>query len=150
MLQLTHPWPPVGTCLLACSAVFLCTDQFGWSTTVRLWDIWRAPEHLLCLLPKHRAEACLIWQRYHGSSHTLTFPAALYTDKGLIQVQSMSKTTGNTLPPRVVLLFGPCSFLTNAENAVPITQMEQFLSTKEQIDAFEWNAWLKEYLMSYL
>lgn len=30
-----------------------------WSTTVP-WDIWRALEHLLCLLPKHPAEACLI------------------------------------------------------------------------------------------
>lgn len=64
---------------------------------------------------KHPAEACLISQRYHGSSRTITFPAALYTDKGLLQLQSMSKTTGNILAPSEVLMFGPCSFTTNAE-----------------------------------
>lgn len=65
----------------------------------------------VCLLPKHPAAACLIWQSYHGTSHTHTSPAALYTDKGLLQVQSTSKTTGDTLLPRVVLPFGPCSSL---------------------------------------
>ncbi|KAM7389079.1 hypothetical protein PAMP_023076 [Pampus punctatissimus] len=84
----------------------------------------------VCLLPKHPVAACLIWQSYRGTSHTHTSPAALYTDKGLLQVQSTSKTTGDTLPPRVVLPFGP----TNAEN---ISQIEQFLTTKERRDNFE-------------
>lgn len=52
----------------------------------------------VCLLPKHPAAACLIWQSYRGTSHTHISPAALYTDKGLLQVQSTSKTTGDTLP----------------------------------------------------
>lgn len=103
----------------------------------------------VCLLPKHPAAACLIWQSYHGTSHTLTFPAAMYTDKGLLQVQSTSKTTGDTLPPRVVLPFGSCSFLTNPENAVPVPQMEQFFTTKEQRDGFECHTWLNEFLISY-
>ena len=47
MLQLTHPWPPAGRSPPARSAVFLCTDQFGWSTTVCPWDIWRTLEQLL-------------------------------------------------------------------------------------------------------
>lgn len=52
----------------------------------------------VCLLPEHPAAACLIWQSYRGTSHTHISPAALYTDKGLLQVQSTSKTTGDTLP----------------------------------------------------
>lgn len=59
---------------------------------------------VVCLLPRHPAVACLIWQSYHFASHTVyththTSPAALYTDKGLLQVQSTSKTTGDTLYP---------------------------------------------------
>lgn len=101
----------------------------------------------VCLLPKHPAAACLIWQSYQGTSHTHISPAAQYTDKGLLRVQSTSKTTGDTLPPRVVLPFGPCSSLTNAENAVPNPQMEQFLTTKEQRDDFECHTCLNEYLI---
>lgn len=103
----------------------------------------------VCLLPKHPAAACLIWQSYHGTPHTRTSPAALYTDKGLLQVQSTSKTTGDRLPPRVVLPFGPCSSLTNAENAVPISQREQFLITKEQKGDSEYHTFLNEYLKLY-
>ena len=101
---------------------------------------------VVCLLPKHPAAACLIWQSYHGTSHTHTSPAALNTDKGLLQVQSTSKTTGDTLPPGVPLPFGPCSSLTNAENEVPISQRERLLSTKEHRDVFKCHTCLNEYL----
>lgn len=92
---------------------------------------------VVCLLPKHIAEACLMWQNYRATSHILyahthTFPTPLSTDKGLLQVQSTSKTTGNTLCPRVVLLFIPCSSLTNTENALPISQIEDFLQQRNR------------------
>lgn len=71
----------------------------------------------------------------------------LYTDRGLLQVQSTSKTTGDTLPPRVVLPFGPCSSLTNAEKAVPISQMNQSFTAKKQRDDFECHTCPNEYLI---
>lgn len=87
--------------------------------------------------PSTPSGACLIWRRYRATSRTLTFPAALCADKGLLQVQSMSKTTGNTLhstapppPPGATFPYGPCSCHANAENAALITWMEQLLATK--------------------
>lgn len=77
------------------------------------WYLENTGASAVCLLPEHPAAVGLIWHSYQGTSHTHRSPAALYADKGLLQVQSTSKTTGDTLPLRTVLPFGPCLSLKN-------------------------------------